>query len=248
MRGYRFVDFLGSQFDAAGRAVAESALVEFDHSGGLKSSDSDTPNERVGFELLRQVARRLDGTERNRIRIDARSLAPLSEKSTPKTGGGALGLIYRSSLPEFEYQSAVVAESHYRPQFESGKATDDLGLEKGRLDEWLETTPAAYLLVVEESNVRVLPGSAVAGLTAPLDGETIAEQLYTKSLKRFTEGFAEGFYGDPRIAEEFRFRDTSADLEDACRAWADEYGLQAVLVVHIKPVPNREPSSLRDFV
>lgn len=248
MRAYRFVDFLGSQFDAAGRTVAESALVEFDHSGGLKAGGADTPNERVGYELLRQIARRLDGTEWNRVRIDARSLAPVNEASTSGESGGAMGLIYQASLPGFEYRSAVVTETHYRPHFENRDSHGETGVETDRLDGWLETTPAVYLLMVDEANVRVLPGHAVASLTGPLDRTTIAEQLYSKSLRRFTEGFVEGFHGDAGLLEEFRYGDTSMDLEEACRDWAGEYGLDGVLFVHLEPIPNREPSSLRDFV
>ncbi|MFB6113327.1 MAG: hypothetical protein ABEJ58_04395 [Halodesulfurarchaeum sp.] len=247
MRAYRFVEFLGSEFERAGRSVAESALVEFDHRGGLSSAGTDGTNHRVGFELIRRIARRLDGTERPRIHIDAHTWAPIGNGDGGSTNRRAIGMLYVVSLPGFEHLSAVLGETYYEPHFtrlEHSSPETVLARVRNRI----ETTPAVFLFVVGESGVRVVPGHAASSLRTPTDGETIAESLYSKSLKRFTEGFAEGFFGDPSISASVSPDAGPTRVEEACRSWAREYDLGGVLFFRISPAPTEEASSLQDFV
>lgn len=249
MRAYRFVAYLGSEVTDAGRSVAESAHVEFDHSGGLAAEGADTPSERVGQELLRQIARRLDADEHERVEFSARALAPVRpEKRATSSPGGDLGLVLQIELPGFEQTNALIAKSVYRPSIGASDLPRDGSQLRERVRTRLETTPSVYLLVVSDSGVRVISGHAVAAVREPLDHETFTELLYSKDLGRFAMEFAEGFIGDSRLTDGFQYPDGNRDLDRELRAWASEYGLQGVLLLRVSLAPNREPASLRDFV
>lgn len=247
MRAYRFVDFLGSAVAQAGQSVADAAHVEFDHSGGLASRGSDTPSERVGQELLRQIARAVDTRAVGRVEFTARALAPVRpEKRATPSPGGDLGLLFQVDLPGFEYASGVLAKSFYTPALSSDLDHDGSVIQE-RIAERGKQTPALFLVLVDDAGVRTVSAHATAGITDPLTRETLAETLYSKSIGRFAQEFAEGFIGDPGLVEGFRYPTGTDDLDQELRAWASGYDLQGGLLVRVSLSPNREPASLRDF-
>lgn len=249
MRAYRFVAFLGDAIGRAGRAVADAAHVEFDHSGGLAAVGADTPSERVGQELLRQTARELDTTHLERVAFTARALAPVSpEKRATPSAGGDLGVLFQTDLPGYQHENAVLVKSLYTPVRRTGELEGDAAAVRDQLGSHLEKTPAVYLALVDEQDVVVVSGHAATGIQDAFTRETLFETLYAKSLGRFAEEFAEGFLGDPTLGSGFRYPAGTDDLDRELRAWASEYGLQGVLLVRVSVAPNREPSSLRDFV
>lgn len=247
MRAYRFVEFLGSAVATAGRSVSEAAHVEFDHSGGLAARGADTASERVGHEFLRQTAREIDGAEREDVAFTARALAPVrpEQRATPSPGGD-LGFLFQVDLPGYVHSSALLGTSIYEPALGSGDTEGEEDLQT-RLESRIETTPAVYLLLVDDSGIRTVSGHAAVGITDPLTRGAISEILYAKSVGRFAQEFAEGFLGDPRLVEGFRYPDGTDDLDQELRAWAAEYDLQAALLIRASLAPNREPASLRDF-
>lgn len=248
MRSYRFVDFLGSAVAEAGEVVADAAHVEFDHSGGLAAKGDDTPGERVGQELLRQVARATDTTEVGAVEFTARALAPVRpEKRATPGPGGDLGVIFQIDVPGYRYSSAITAKSLYASSF--GGIDTEVGGEKIRddIEAMADTTPAFYLFLVAERGIRVFSGHGAAGIQDPLTKEALTDVLYPKSFGRFVEEFAEGFLGDPGLIDTFRYPERTDDLDQELRAWAAEYELQGVLLVRVSRAPNQEPASLRDF-
>lgn len=248
MRAYRFVAYLGSTVATAGHAVAEAAHVEYDHSGGLAAEGADTPSERVGHELLRQIARELDATERGDVTFAARALAPVRpEERATSTPGGDLGIIFQVALPGYSQATALIGKSVYAPALGRGGTEGDGTELRARLQDRVETTPAVYLLLVEDAGVRVMAGQAVGGIEDPLTRAALTDSLYAKSLGRFAQEFAEGFLGDPSLVAGFRYPEGTEDLDQELRAWASEHDVQGVLLIRATLAPNREASSLRDF-
>lgn len=248
MRAYRFVEYLGSSVAAAGQSVADAANVEFDHRGGLAAEGADTPSERVGQELLRQIAREIDGSTVGRVEFTARALAPVRpEKRATPSPGCHLGLIFQVDLPGFEYESAVLLTSYYAPVLSPSDLKDDGATVRDRLAARIDVSPATYLVLVDAQRVDVVPGQATTGIEDPLSRTVMNETLYAKSIGRFAEEFAEGFFGDPSLVTGFRYPSGTGDLDQELRAWASEYDLQGVLLARVSLAPNREPASLRDF-
>lgn len=248
MRAYRFVNFLGESVSSAGEAVAAAADVEFDHRGGLAAEGADTPSERVGQELLRQIARDIDGTELGRVEFTSRALAPVRpEKRATSSPGGDLGIMFQVDLPGYANSSALLAKSFYAPVLRAGELEGDAETVRERIAARAESTPALYLLLIDEHDVAVVSGHAATGIQDPLTRGALSELLYHKSLGRFTEEFAEGFLGDPGLTRGFRYPDGTDDMDQELRAWASEYDLQGVLLIRVSMAPNREPASLRDF-
>jgi hypothetical protein len=244
MRAYRFVDFLGRECDAAGQRVAESAAVEFHHQGGLKDSSDGSPNQRVGFELLRQIARQLDGAERNRIQIEAKAFAPIDDPDPAwVAAGGTLGIHYEVVLPEFEQRNTIIALTYHEPQLETLEHEDALHSIEEELQERLESTPSIFLFSIGDNRVRVFPGQAVTAIQGLTERPTITESLYSKTLSRFIEEFVEGFHGDPTLVP-----DIDPSNPTAAREWARTIGLDGVLFIRLATAPTREAASLRDFV
>lgn len=248
MRAYRFVAYLGSTVAAAGTAVADAAHVEYDHRGGLAAEGADTPSERVGHELLRRIARELDATERGDVTFEARALAPVRpEERATSTPGGDLGVIFQVALPGYSQSTAFIGTSVYAPAL-GGERMDWDGSElRDRLQARIETTPAVYLLLVEDAGVRAMAGQAVGGIGDPLTRAALTDSLYAKSLGRFTQEFAEGFLGDSSLVEGFRYPEGTEDLDQELRAWASEHDVQGALLIRATLAPDREASSLRDF-
>lgn len=247
MRAYRFVEFLGSAVDSAGRSVAEAAHVEYDHSGGLASQGADTPSERVGQELLRQIARETDTQEIGRVEFTARALAPVRpEKRATPSPGGDLGILFQVDLPGYRYASGILMKSFYTPAL-SGEIEPDGQTIRERIADRGRTTPALFLFLVDDAGVRVVSGHAAAGIEDPLTNTALTEMLYSKSIGRFAQEYAEGFIGDRRLVEGFRYPEGTEDLDQELRAWASEYDLQGGLLIRVSLSPNREPASLRDF-
>lgn len=248
MRAHRFVAYFGSAVATAGQAVAEAAHVEYDHRGGLAAQDADTPSERVGHELLRQIARELDATERGEVTFTGRALAPVRpEKRATPTPGGDLGILFQVDIPGYSTSTALIAKSVYAPAMDAGTEEIDGAALRDRLHAQIETSPSMYLLLVEDAGVRVVAGQAVAGITDPITRTAVRERVYAKSLGRFAQEFAEGFLGDPSLAAGFRYPDGSEDLDHELRTWAAEHDLQGAVLIRVTRSPNREPSSLRDF-
>lgn len=247
MRAYRFVEFLGSAVEQAGQSVVDAAHVEFDHSGGLASEGADTPSERVGQELLRQIAREIDATEIGRVEFTARALAPVRpEKRATPSPGGDLGVLFQVDLPGFRHSSGVLVKSFYTPALRTELEPDDATIRE-RIEQRGKKTPALFLFLMDDSGVRVVSAHAAAGIQDPLTRELLTETLYSKSVGRFAQEYAEGFIGDPRLVEGFRYPEGTDDLDQELRAWASEYDLQGGLLIRVSLSPNREPASLRDF-
>ena len=249
MRAYRFVAFLGAEVADAGRSVAASAHVEFDHSGGLAAEEADTPSERVGRELLRRIARRLDSTDHGNVEFSARALAPVRpEERATSSPGGDVGFLLHIDLPGFDHRSALIGKSIYEPSIRDGTLAgvgDEL---RTRIDSRLESTPSTFLFLISDTGVRVVSGSAAVAIEDRLDHQALTEMVYSKDLGRFAQDFAEGFVGDPRLTEGIRYPNESSNVDQEIRAWATEYDVQGVLFVRVSLAPNREPASLRDFV
>ena len=248
MRAYRFVEFLGSTVAGAGQAVAEAAHVEFDHSGGLAATGADTPSERVGHELLRQIAREIDASERGDVTFTARALAPVQpEKRATRSPGGEVGFVFQADLPGYTHTSGLVGTTVYAPALAAGAGDWDGEDVQARLGDRLEATPAVYLLLVEDAGVRVMSGHGVTGITDPVTRTALTDILYAKSLGRFAQEFAEGFLGDPRLVDSFEYPDRTDDLDGELRDWATDNDLQGAVLIRASLAPNREPASLRDF-
>ncbi len=248
MRAYRFVAYLGSTVATAGHAVADAANVEYDHSGGLAAEGPDTASERVGHEMLRQIARELDTSEQGDVAFTARALAPVRpEERATSTPGGDLGIVFQVALPDYSHTTALLAKTVYAPALGGGSAEWDGSELRTRLQARIESTPAVYLLLVEDGGVRVMAGQAVGGVADPLTRAALTDSLYAKSLGRFAQEFAEGFLGDPSLVDGFRYPEGTEDLDQELRAWASEHDVQGALLIRASLAPNREASSLRDF-
>ena len=120
--------------------------------------------------------------------------------------------------------------------------------ESASLDRLLEVTADAFVFVVGESRVHVVPAQSIAALTDPQQRRRPHRDLYSRQLGRTFEEFAEGFVGDSTIAPTLNATDSRAETERTLRAWADRYDLAQVVSIEVTATSEETAATLQDFV
>ncbi|MFB6152971.1 MAG: hypothetical protein ABEJ27_01840, partial [Halodesulfurarchaeum sp.] len=246
MRGYRFVGRVGEAVAEAGTVVAESAHVESDHQGGLAAESPTTPSERVAFEFLRQTARTLGGEELGAVRVVAKAVGPLSSTGATDSVAGQVGIVSTLSLPEITRTGGLVTIVRTTERDVTSPEDRNASLQ-GTVRDRLERTPATYVLLVDEDQVRVFPGPAVATLAEGIPPAELSEHLYSMAPRRFAELAVEGFIGDPELGESGESDPDESDPAETLRTWATDHDLRGALYLGIFHEPEGEPASLQDF-
>ena len=234
MRAYRFVNELGIAADAAGRAVATAADVTDSHDGGLVEPAPAAP--RAGAELLRQLSRAVEGRDHERVDFEARNVRT---GATPGPGFD-VGIVVSIDVPTVRGTNAAVAAVTAADSLFEGAADG--------LDDRIETTSDAgvpFLLVVDETNVRVYPGRSVRSLREDRTVGAVENHLYGRSLRRFLETLAEGFVGGPGGSTGEHAIGTS---DRALREWAATRTLDGAVAIRITATAEQTESTLGSFL
>lgn len=235
---------LGSAVEDAGREVCALASERRARRENGELPTGSEPGGEVGGglerELPRRLARRVDGAAARGVEFAAQVASP--EQATDD--GPDLGVVLCVALPEYAVTTAFVADIR---SVAVGDATDpgDRGLADAA-ERALAVTPDAFVLAFPVGGrVRVVPAAAVAGVAAA--GEPVAEAVpdavYSRSVGRFFEEFAEGFVGDRRLAS----RVDAPDDRDGLRAFQRETGVRDVLVVGVSATAEPTDAKLSDF-
>jgi|GEM_PF-3992577 len=244
MRRHRFVRLLGSAVEEAGREVGALASERRARDGhaGLETGRESAAGVAGGLarEVPRRLARHVDGAADGGVAFSAHVASPAS----PPTGPD-LAVLLCVDLPEYAVTTGAVAVVR---SFASRSATDRYdaaGLANAA--EWmLDVTQAAFVLAVPVGGtVRVVPAAAVAGIAAvgePVP-ETFPDALYSRSVGRFFEEFAECFVGDRTLAEPVG----GAHDRGGIRAFQKRTGARDVLVVEVSATTDPTDAKLTDF-
>lgn len=243
MRTYRFVRFLGDRVAVASREIAATAEHARSPAERLPGDEGADPHGLVRDELPRAIVGAVDGASKGASTLSAASVTV--EESGPRS---ELGVVFQVSVPDYEHVNAMVAKTVDAraladPEFSLAEAT-----ESEALDRLLSITADAFVFVVADERVQVVPAQSVAALTDPAMRETPHRDLYARRLGRTVEEFAEGFVGDSRIAPALSATDSRAETERRLREWASERSLERVLWLAVDVEETEEAATLRDFV
>ncbi|MDZ7850663.1 MAG: hypothetical protein U5K70_07675 [Halodesulfurarchaeum sp.] len=247
MLSYRFVDVLGRAVETAGQAVADAADVTSDHQGGL-IPDQPGVEERVGGELLRQMARETDGRELERATFAARSVRVDGSKHSPSIPGVDIGLVVSIDLPTYRATSVAlgtVLHTASLPEDVSGTNGTPV---RDRVQSLVERTPASFLLLVTETGTRAIPGRSLLAMADPATVETLETHLYGRALGRFVQDLAEGFVGVSRLDGDTRPLAVALQDGTGLREWAKSHQLDGVYSLTVGTTQDRTESSLSAFL
>jgi len=236
MRASRFVDELGTAARAAALNVAEAAEVTASHRGGLE--EAATTSDRVGAELLRQLTRETDDRPLERVSFDAETHGLEGSGSGP---GFDIALSIGIDLPAYRANNCTLGTVIHASELPTGSGGPDPEALRSEIDTLLDRSPATYLFVVGDEEIRVLPARSVNGLTVPLTASAIETHVYGRSLRRFVEALAEGFLGVTSFDGQSR---DGVALTD----WGREAGLDGVYRLQVSREPERTESSLASFL
>lgn len=247
MRTYRFVRFLGDRVAAASREIAATTRDEGTPTERLDAGD-DSPHAHVRRELPQVVASHLDGATKGPTRIEAETIS-IADRPRERTDTSPdLGIVYHAHLPDFELSSAMVAKVVdggvlEDPEFSLAEAT-----ESEALDRLLGLTADAFVFVVTEASVQVVPAQAVASLTDPAARRRPHRTLYSRGLRRTVEEFAEGFVGDGGLAPTAGSAADDPEADAGVREWAIAHDISGVLHVRVESQAAEAAPTLQDFV
>ncbi|MFB6081488.1 MAG: hypothetical protein ABEJ67_01575 [Halanaeroarchaeum sp.] len=244
MRTYRFVRFLGDRVEIASRDVAATAEQARSATERLPSSDDADPHGLVRRELPRTIAGAVDGHQKGPTRLSATTVT-VAEDRPP--GSPELGVVVQVSVPDFEHVNAMVAtavdgRALADPEFSLAESN-----ESAALDRLLAITADAFVLVVTDQRVQVVPAQSVVAMTDPSMRQRPHRELYARRLGRTVEEFAEGFVGDSTVAPDLSASDARSETVSAVRTWAETNDLAQVLWIGVA-VEDESAATLRDFV
>lgn len=246
MRTYRFVRFLGDRVEEASQAVAANLKETRSPDERLMSDDED-PHRRVRRELPRAIASHVDGTSKRNAEFRARTVAPDGRSTESTNVDRDMAVIVHASVPNFEQVSAILAkpvdvQALKDPEFSLAEIQESASLER-----MLSLTADAFVFVVGEKRVHVVPAQSVAALTDPIKRKTPHRELYSRQLGRFFEEFAEGFVGDGRLAPDLSRDDSRADADSRILSWAESHGIGRVVLISVSMQSEETEATLRDF-
>ncbi|MFW6004477.1 MAG: hypothetical protein ACOCPV_02430 [Halodesulfurarchaeum sp.] len=247
MRAYRFVDVLGRAVETAGAAVADAADVTSDHQGGL-IPDQPGVEERVGGELLRQMARETDGRELERAHFQAQSVRVDGSKHPPTVPGVDIGLLITIDLPAYRAKNVAVASVLHSSSVPTDVSPTDETPLRNRVQSLLDRTPAAFLFLVTESGTRAIPGRSLLSMAEPVTLETLETHLYGRALGRFVQDLAEGFVGVDRLEGDPEPLAVGVRNGPALREWGRTHELDGVYSLVVRTSQDRTESSLSAFL
>ncbi|MFB6148165.1 MAG: hypothetical protein ABEJ48_00730 [Halobacteriales archaeon] len=247
MRTYRFVRFLGDRVGEASRDVATALNDARTRDERLTSGDRD-PHERVRRELPRSIAVHVDGTEKRLAEFRAKIHAPEGQPANSRDEGGDLGVVVHASLPDFEQITAILAKTVdgralTDPEYSLAEVTESTALEQ-----LLALTADAFVFVVGDERVHVVPAQGVATLTDPARRKTPHRALYSRQLGRFFEEFAEGFVGDGGLAPDLSTVGSPDETNRRVLSWAESHDIERVLTIQVSTRTEETEATLRDFV
>ncbi|MFW5919627.1 MAG: hypothetical protein ACOCSF_05455 [Halanaeroarchaeum sp.] len=241
MRTYRFVRFLGDRVEAASQRVA--SMAEESRGPEAPLATDDDPHRAVRRTLPRVVAETLDGAAKHQVRI--RAMTSGTGEDEP---GAGLGIVFQVSVPDFEQVSALVARTVDATALDDPEYSLAEMNESESLDRLLALTADAFVFVVGDERVHVVPAQSVASLTDPQKRRTPHRDLYSRQLGRTFEEFAEGFVGDTTIAPDLTAAATRSETEQRLGTWASENGLGHVLAIRVSASAEETEATLGDFV
>lgn len=247
MRTHRFVRFLGDRVAEASRDIADTVAATRQPAERITSEDGD-PHERVRRALPRTIDAHVDGTEKGSTRF--RSMVVTSDPSPTKPGSTKpdLGVVIHVTVPDFEMVSAMVAKTVDAPALDDPEYSLAEQIESSSLGRLLDITPDAFVFVVDERGVHVVPVQAVTGVTDPHRRRTPHRDLYSRHLGRTFEEFAEGFIGDTTVAPALERADSRPDTERRLRSWAESNDLRRVLEIQVSATANETEATLQEYV
>ncbi|AKH97960.1 hypothetical protein [Halanaeroarchaeum sulfurireducens] len=242
MRTYRFVRFLGDRVEAASRDIAANAATSREPAERLTGDQGD-PHEAVRRALPRTVATHVDGASRAQTRFRATTVA--TDDSTAIDPD--LGVLIHVSVPDFEQVTGLVAKTVDAralgdPEYSLAETN-----ESEALDRLLAITADAFVFVVGEQRVHVVPAQSVASLTDPQKRQTPHHDLYSRQLGRTFEELAEGFLGDGRISPSLSETDSRSETKRKLRSWAADNDLEQALALRVTATEKDVEATLQDF-
>lgn len=246
MRAYRFVNELGEAAGEAGRAVADAADVTSAHQGGLTADDAAVES-RVGAELVRQLARETDGRELDKVEFDARSVRIAGDTNQPWPGVD-IGLVITVDLPTYQATNLVLGSVIQAGRLRGEGAASENEPLRERVAALVDRSPAAYLLLVGDTETRAIPGRSFLAMTDPLTRSAIEATLYGRSFGLFVEQFVEGFVGTDRLDGDPSPLEVTPRDERTLRSWGQRHDLRGVYALSVRPTEDRSPSSLAAFL
>ncbi len=251
---------LGSAAEDAGRevgALASERRARYDNGELATGRESAVEFGGVERELPRRLARHVDGAAGGGVAFAARVASPASPAGGERTvgsrsssdhrsdGGPDLGVLLCVDLPEYAVTTGVVAAVRSFASRSAADRHDATGLADAA-ERLLASTRDAFVFALPVGGtVRVVPATAVAGIAAAGEPvpETFPDALYSRSVGRFFEEFAECFVGDRALA------DAVAGLADreGIRAFQRDTGVRDVLVVEVSASAGPTDAKLTDF-
>ncbi|UWG48215.1 hypothetical protein HSRCO_1937 [Halanaeroarchaeum sp. HSR-CO] len=247
MRTYRFVRFLGDRVEAASQEVARNTSDSREPVERITSGDGD-PHETVRRAVPRTIANHVDGTSKSAARFQAISVTSDADTETASQTDPDLGVVFHASVPDFEQVTGLVAKTvDARALADPEYSLAEMN-ESEALDRLLAITADAFVLVVGERRVHVVPAQSVAALTDPQRRQSPHRELYSRQLGRTFEEFTEGFIGDVTIAPDLSAADSRAETERKLRSWAEETDLKQALAIRVTATTGETEATLQDFV
>ncbi|MGM0399621.1 MAG: hypothetical protein ACQEQY_11625 [Halobacteriota archaeon] len=247
MRTYRFVRFLGDRIEAASQEVARTTANAREPVERITSGDGD-PHEAVRRAVPRTVANHVDGTSKAAARFRAVSVTTDGDTASESNTDPDLGIVFHASVPDFELVTGLVAKTvDARALADPEYSLAEMN-ESEALDRLLTITADAFVLVVGERRVHVVPAQSVAALTDPQRRQSPHRDLYSRQLGRTFEEFAEGFIGDATIAPDLSAADSRAVTERKLRTWAEDNDLKQALAIRVTATTGETEATLQDFV
>ncbi|MFW6458791.1 MAG: hypothetical protein ACOCY6_05210 [Halodesulfurarchaeum sp.] len=247
MRTHRFVRFLGDRVEAASREVAKTAADTRAPTEQI-TGGGGAPHETVRRALPRTVANHVDGTSKSAARFRAISVTTDIETDTTNGTDSDLGVVFHASVPDFEQVTGLVAKTvDARALADPEYSLAEMN-ESEALDRLLDVTADAFVFVVGERRVHVVPAQSVAALTDPERRQSPHRELYSRQLGRTFEEFAEGFIGDVTIAPDLAGTDTRADTERKLGTWAADLKLEQALAIRVTATVEETEATLQDFL
>lgn len=248
MRTYRFVRFLGDLVETASREVAATADHARDTDEQLPGGERTDHNERVRRALPRTVASHLNGARKGPAALSAMTV--VMDEQSPRAGDTTpdLGVVYHASVPDYEQVTAMVAKVVDARVLDDPEYSLAETNESAAIDRLLSITSDAFVFVVADRRVQVVPAQSVRALTSPAKRQTPHTELYTRRLGRTFEEFVEGFVGDATIGPSLSASDSRADVGTTIRDWAAEHQLKQVLFVGLEATEDEGEATLQDFV
>lgn len=247
MRTYRLVRFLGDRIEAASQEIARNAAASREPVERITSGDGD-PHGIARRALPRTIATHVDGARKAAAKFGAISVTTDADSGAETTTNPDLGVIFHVSVPDFELVTGLVAKTVDAraladPEYSLAEMNESEGL-----DRLVDITADAFVFVVGDDRVHVVPAQSVAALTDPQRRQTPHRDLYSRQLGRTFEEFAEGFIGDVTIAPDLATADSRAETERILREWASGYDLRQALAIRVTATSEKTEATLQDFV